>query len=256
MATSVSHALLALWMVGPRGRVPEGARDALAAHEPLDRAEVRTLEKKLLVLGLPIGLQLAAEVGIFSLVALLMGRIGGRAAAAHQIAINLASLSFMGALGIAQSTSVRVGTAVGEGSRKDARRAGFVGIALGVSIMAFWAMLFAVAPRLLARAFSPDEPVIAAATTLIRIAAFFQLADGAQVVAAGALRGAADTRWPLLLNVLVHWCMGLPIGLWLAFSLGWGAVGLWSGLTAGLVIIAASLIARFTILTRRAIQRA
>jgi len=256
VATSVSHALLALWMLGPRGRVPATARDSLLPNEPLLRDEVRAFERKLLRLGFPIGLQLAAEVGIFSLVALLMGRIGGRAAAAHQIAINLASLSFMGALGIAQATSVRVGTAIGEGSREDTRRAGFVGIALGVSIMAFWALLFATAPRLLARAFSPDEPVIEVATALIRIAALFQLADGAQVVAAGALRGAADTRWPLVLNVLVHWCVGLPFGLWLAFSLGWGAKGLWGGLTAGLVVIAASLIVRFVILTRRSIARA
>lgn len=254
VATSVSHALLALWMIGPRGRVPEGARDSLV--EPVPRDEIRTLEKKLLRLGLPIGLQLAAEVGIFSLVALLMGRIGGRAAAAHQIAINLASLSFMGALGIAQATSVRVGTAIGEGSREDTRRAGFVGIALGMSIMAFWALLFAVVPEVLARAFTPDEPVVEVAVTLIRIAALFQLADGAQVVSAGALRGAADTRWPLVLNVLVHWCIGLPVGLFLAFSLGWGAKGLWGGLTAGLVVIAGSLIARFAILTRGAIARA
>lgn len=255
IATSLSHALLALWMFG-RARIRPSDPDYLPAGESLDRNEIRAIERKLLVLGLPIGLQLAAEVGIFSLVALLMGRIGGRAAAAHQIAINLASLSFMGALGIAQATSVRVGTAVGEGSREGTRRAGFVGIALGVTIMAFWACLFAVAPRLLARSFSPDEPVIEVATTLIRIAAFFQLADGAQVVAAGALRGAADTRWPLVLNVLVHWGLGLPIGLWLGFSLGWGAKGLWGGLTSGLVIIALSLIVRFFLLTRRAVARA
>ncbi|MBI2390381.1 MAG: MATE family efflux transporter [Deltaproteobacteria bacterium] len=265
IATSMSHAVLAAWMIGPRARVPEGARDALREGERVDPSEQRRIERKLLRLGFPIGLQLAAEVGIFSFVALLMGRIGGRAAAAHQIAINLASLSFMGALGIAQATSVRVGTAIGEGyaegaeagaARRDARRAGFVGIALGVSIMAGWALLFAVAPRLLARAFSPDEPVIVVATTLIQIAALFQLADGAQVVAAGALRGAADTRWPLMLNVVVHWGFGLPVGWWLAFHRGWGAVGLWLGLTAGLFVIAASLIARFVILTRRSIARA
>jgi len=244
IATSVSSVLLALWML----RAGERSLD-------VERDEQRAIEKKLLRLGLPIGLQLGAEVGIFSLVALLMGRIGGRAAAAHQIAINLASLSFMGALGIAQATSVRVGTAIGSGSTPDARRAGYAGIALGVSIMAFWAILFAIAPSLLARAFTPEQPIIDVAATLIRIAALFQLADGAQVVAAGALRGAADTRWPLALNVVVHWGVGLPIGWALAFRFGVGAPGLWLGLTAGLVVISGSLVARFAILTRRAIAR-
>lgn len=244
IATSVSSAVLAGWMIARSPR-----------PNPAPREEVAAIEKKLLRLGLPIGMQLGAEVGIFSLVALLMGRIGGRAAAAHQIAINLASMSFMGALGIAQATSVRVGTAVGEGSTERARRAGFVGIVLGSAVMAFWATVFAIAPTLLARVFTPDSAIIEVAGTLIRIAALFQLADGAQVVAAGALRGAADTRWPLALNVVVHWGFGLPVGWWLAFHLGMGAAGLWYGLTAGLLVIAVSLFARFAILTKRALVR-
>jgi MATE family multidrug resistance protein len=161
----------------------------------------------------------------------------------------------MGALGIAQSTSVRVGTAIGAGSTSDARRSGFVGIVLGVAVMAFWAVLFAIAPQLLARVFTTERPVLELAAVLIRIAALFQLADGAQVVAAGALRGGADTRWPLALNVVVHWGVGLPIGWYLAFRLGMGAPGLWFGLTAGLVVIAISLMARFAILTRGTILR-
>lgn len=245
IATSISSMLLAGWMLARSPRVN--------ARAP--RKEVAELQRKMLSLGLPIGLQLGAEVGIFSLVALLMGRIGGRAAAAHQIAINLASFSFMGALGIAQATSVRVGTAIGEGSTERARRAGAVGIGLGIAAMTFWATLFAIAPSLLARAFTPDQPVIEVATTLIRIAALFQLADGAQVVAAGALRGAADTRWPLALNVVVHWGFGLPVGWLLAFHLGYGAAGLWRGLTSGLVVIAIALGARFAILTRQTVTR-
>jgi multidrug resistance protein, MATE family len=246
VATSFSSVLLAAWILlrSPR-------------PEPAPRELVASIQKKLFRLGLPIGMQLGAEVGVFTLVALLMGRIGGRAAAAHQIAINLASFSFMGALGVAQATSVRVGTAIGEGSTERARRAGGVGIVLGIGMMAFWAGLFAVIPSLLARVFTPEQPVIEVAATLIRIAALFQLADGAQVVAAGALRGAAeaDTRWPLVLNVLVHWGFGLPIGFWLAFHSGLGAAGLWFGLTAGLTVIAALLIVRFSILTRRALVR-
>jgi multidrug resistance protein, MATE family len=253
IATSVSSVLLAYWML--RANARGGAIDKLRDGEVDDDLEQRLIEKKLLRLGLPIGMQLGAEVGVFSLVALLMGRIGGRAVAAHQIAIGLASLSFMGALGVAQSTSVRVGTAIGEGSTINARRAGLVGIMIGIAIMAFSAVLFATAPSLLARAFTPERPVIEVASMLIRIAALFQLADGAQVVAAGALRGAADTRWPLALNVIVHWGFGVPIGWMLAFRLGMGAPGLWLGLTAGLIVIAGALIARFVILTRLTIAR-
>lgn len=258
LATSASSALMAFWVLRVRGRIPTGAPDAPREGEVDDRREDAALARKLVRLGTPIGLQLAAEVGIFSLVALLMGRIGGRAAAAHQIAINLASLSFMGALGIAQATSVRVGTQIGEaeaGSSVGPRRAGLVGIAMGVSVMGAWAIVFATAPKLLARAFTPEAAVVDAAATLIGIAALFQLADGAQVVSAGALRGAADTRFPLVANVIVHWCVGLPVGLLLAFRLGLGAAGLWLGLTAGLFVIAIVLIARFAALTRRSIRR-
>ncbi len=257
VATSASAILMAFWVLRVRAAVPPGAPDAPREGEVDDRSGDGALARKLVRLGVPIGLQLAAEVGIFSLVALLMGRIGGRAAAAHQIAINLASLSFMGALGIAQATSVRVGTAIGDagGSASGPRRAGLVGIAMGVSVMGAWAIVFATAPGRLARLFTPDAAVVEAAVALIGIAAFFQLADGAQVVSAGALRGAADTRFPLVANVVVHWCVGLPVGLLLAFRLGMGARGLWLGLTAGLVVIAIVLTARFVALSRRAIAR-
>jgi MATE family multidrug resistance protein len=184
-----------------------------------------------------------------------MGRLGGRAVAAHQIAIGLASMSFMGALGIAQATSVRVGTHVGAGDGEAARRAGLIGVALGVSVMGMWAIAFALASRTFARAFTPEPVVIEAAAELIRIAAFFQLADGAQVVSAGALRGVADTRYPLVANILVHWGVGLPLAWTLGFTLHWGARGLWFGLTAGLFLIAISLLARFAVISKRPLAR-
>jgi MATE family multidrug resistance protein len=252
LTTSASSALMAGWVMGPRGA---RAIDPRILESPRDRAAERAMAKKLLRLGLPIGLQLSAEVGIFSLVALLMGRLGPVATAAHQIALSLASMSFMGALGVAQSTSVRVGQFVGGADREGARRAGLVGIAMGVSIMSIWAVIFALAPRALAAVFSDDPAVLAAATTLVRIAAIFQLGDGAQVVSAGALRGAGDTRWPLALNVIVHWCIGLPIAWWLGFGRGLGAPGLWYGLTIGLLLIGASLLGRFLVLSRREIAR-
>lgn len=250
-ATTASHVVMVAWLLGPRGRPPAGALDA--ARAPLPRGFDRVTIGKLLRIGAPIGLQLAAEVGIFSLVGLLMGSLGKRALASHQIAINLASLSFMGALGIAQATSVRVGLAVGERRHGGPRRAGFLGIALGLCAMAGWAMLFAVAPKVLARAFTPEGPVIDAAAQLLRIAAVFQLADGVQVVAAGALRGAGDTRWPLIANVIVHWVLVLPVAWYLAFHLGLGARGLWYALTLGLVVIASALAWRFSRITKREI---
>ncbi len=251
-ATTASHVVMTAWLIGLRGRPPKGALDDVAT--PLSRGVDMAMMRKLLRVGVPIGMQLAAEVGIFSLVGLLMGRLGGRATAAHQIAINLASLSFMGALGIAQATSVRVGLAIGEGRHAGPRRAGFVGIGLGLCAMAGWAILFATMPKVLARAFTPDAGVIDAAAQLLRIAAVFQLADGVQVVSAGALRGAGDTRWPLVANVIVHWGFVLPLAWLLAFHYGLGARGLWYALTAALVLIAAALASRFAWLTKREIR--
>lgn len=250
IATTGSTALMAAWILGPRGRIPEGAADSRREGEIDARVSPRMLGL-LCRLGAPIGLTLSAEVGVFALVALLMGRFGGRAVAAHQIAIGLASLSFMGALGVAQATSVRVGTAIGEKVAGGARRRGAVGLLLGVSVMGGSAVAFFVAPHALARLFSPEPAVIDAAATLIRIAAIFQLADGTQVVSAGALRGAADTTFPLVANVAVHWGIGLPLALFLAFHRGLGPPGLWYGLTAGLVGIAVALSLRFVVLTRR-----
>lgn len=251
IATSLSSVVLAAWVVIVRSRVPRGAPDALDVGERDDGALDRPLGTTLVRVGAPIGFQLFAEVGIFSLVGLLMGRLGGRATAAHQIALGLASFSFMGALGIAQATSVRVGLAIGEG--RPPRRAGAIGLALGIVVMGLWAIVFASAPRALARVFTPEAPVLDAAEDLLRIAAIFQLADGAQVVSAGALRGAADTRFPMIANVVAHWGFGLPLAWWLGFHLHWGARGLWFGLTAGLVVIALALTVRFFVLTRGAI---
>jgi MATE family multidrug resistance protein len=246
VATSTSSLLMMTWVL-LRGREK--------ALEPEDDRPLAPIAKNLLRLGIPIGLQLAAEVGIFALVALLMGRLGGRAVAAHQIAIGLASVSFMSALGIAQATSVRVGTYIGAGDQQAAQRAGWIGIMLGVMVMGVSAVVFATMPRLLARAFTTQEEVIAASSALIQIAAFFQLADGAQVVSAGALRGAADTRFPLVANVIVHWGVGLPLAWLCGFTLGWGARGLWVGLTAGLILIAISLVARFRVVSARPLAR-
>ena len=130
-----------------------------------------------------------------------------------------------------------------------------IGIGLGMAAMAAWSLVFALAPEMLARLFTPESPVIDAAVPLIRIAALFQLFDGAQVVSAGALRGAGDTRWPLVANVIVHWCIALPLALLFGFHWGMGARGLWFGLTAGLVCVGTVLAGRFWVLSGRKIAR-
>ena len=254
VATTLSVTFMAWWIASLRRRIPAGAPDEPRPGETDAPGIDREVMRKLVRVGIPIGLQLTAEVGIFSLVTVLMGRLGGRTTAAHQIALGLTSFSFMGALGVAQATSVRVGLTIGGERAHETRRAGLTGIAIGVAIMAAWSLVFAVFPHALARIFTPDEAVIAAAIPLIRIGALFQLADGAQVVGAGALRGTGDTRWPLLLNVIMHWFVGFPLGLALGFSLGMGAIGLWFGLTAGLSTVAVALVLRFVVLTRRRIR--
>jgi MATE family multidrug resistance protein len=208
--------------------------------------------RAVLRIGTPIGLQFAAEIGVFSVAAVLAGRLGEVTLSSHQIALGLASFTFMGPLGVAGATAVRVGYAVGAG--RSPRRQGFVGIALGLTAMIAGAVAFAAIPAVLARIFTMDTLVIATAVPLVRIAAAFQLFDGMQVVAAGALRGAGDVRLPFLANVVSHWCIGLPTAVVLAFAFHLGAVGLWLGLTAGLVTAALTLGARFAVLSGRRIE--
>ena len=254
ISTSLSLMVMACWIIFVRGKPKEGSPDLLPAGAVEDRADLG-MTAKVLRLGVPIGLQLGAEAGVFSLVTVLMGSLGARATSGHQIALGLASFSFMGALGISQATSVRVGISIGSEKQGGARRSGAVGLALGVATMAVWSLVFALWPRALARVFTNDDAIVEAAVPLIRVAAFFQLADGAQVVAAGALRGTGDTRFPLIANVLVHWFIGLPMGYLFGFALHHGAIGLWYGLSAGLVVIASTLTWRFFRLTRHTIAR-
>jgi multidrug resistance protein, MATE family len=204
-------------------------------------------------LGMPVGLQMFAEVGVFSLVGLLSGALGPQVASAHHIAIGLASFTFMAAMGVSGATAVRVAYAIGAGTSP--RRAGMVGIALGAAAMTSGAVAFTAMPHLFMRAFTNDERVIAVGIGLLRIAALFQIFDGIQAVSSGALRGAGDVRFPFVANVFAHWAIGFPAAIFLGFVLHLGAPGLWWGLTAGLVFVAVLLAARFAVITRGAIAR-
>ena len=204
-------------------------------------------------LGLPIGFQLLAEVGVFSVVAIVAGRLGAQVIGAHQVAISLASLTFMIAIGISGAAAVRVGAAVGQG--RSPRRVGYTATALGVSVMALGALTFLFFPHVLGAPFTNDAEVHRIAVRLLRIAAMFQLFDATQGVLAGALRGAGDVRLPFLLMLLGYWGLAFPLALALAFGLGWGAEGLWWGLSAGLCFVAVALFLRFHRLTSRPIAR-
>ncbi len=195
-------------------------------------------------LGAPVGIQYQLEMGAFGVIALLMGYLGTAEVAAHQIAINLASLTFMVPLGVSAAAAVRVGHAVGRLDPAAVLRASRVALALGVSFMTGMAVVLVAAPQLLARAYTTDASVAAVAAALIPIAGFFQVLDGLQVVAAGILRGAGDTRAPMAINVLGFWLVGMPVSLYLAFRAHAGPEGLWWGLVAGLAAVALLLLAR------------
>jgi MATE family multidrug resistance protein len=206
-------------------------------------------------LGLPIAATLVFEVTIFNAAVFLMGLIGAAAIAAHSIAIQVASLTFMVPLGFGQAVTVRVGRAYGAGDRDGITRAGWTAYALGVGFMSLAACLMLFAPRLLIGAFLDlsepgNQPVVKLAVTFLVFAALFQLADGAQAVGSGMLRGLHDTRVPMLMAGLGYWGIGLPLGVLLAFPLKLGGVGIWIGLASGLATVATMMTARWTLRER------
>jgi len=197
--------------------------------------------RRLLALGTPAATQLTLEVGAFAAATALAGRLAPVSLAAHQIAINYAALSFMVPLGIASAGAVRVGHAVGRRDAAGAARAGWTALLFGMLFMSAAAAVFFTMPRLLLLAFTEDAGVLDVGVTLLFVAAVFQLFDGMQGVATGALRGLGDTRTPMLWNLAGHWFIGLPLGYSLCFLLGFGVIGLWWGLSLGLMICGVAL---------------
>jgi MATE family multidrug resistance protein len=206
-------------------------------------------------LGLPIGLQFMLEWGVFGTVMMLMGRLGTVPVAAHQIAINVASLTFMVPLGVAAAAAVLVGHAVGRGDAPGAVREARAAIAIGVAFMSAMALLLLAIPGPIARLYTQDTAVIALAATLLPIAGTFQIFDGTQVVSIGVLRGLGDTRAPFVIAVLGFWLLGFPVSLYLGFRTPLAAAGLWWGLVVGLVAVAILLLLRVRARFRREIER-
>ncbi len=201
-------------------------------------------------LGLPIAGILAFEIGLFSVTALVMGLIDAVSLAAHAIAIQIASLTFMVPMGLGQAATVRVGRAAGAGNRDAVTRAGWTAFALGVGFMALIALVMLVAPRLLVSAFidisaPANRAVVDTAVIFLAFAALFQIVDGAQAVGAGMLRGLRDTAVPMVMAAIGYWGVGMPLGIWLAFRGGLDGAGMWIGLSAGLAVVAVLLVARW-----------
>ncbi|MDB5541399.1 MAG: family efflux transporter, partial [Devosia sp.] len=208
--------------------------------------------REILRVGVPIGLTVAAEVGLFSVAAILMGRLGTNEVAAHAVALQLASTAFMVPLGLGMAATVRVGLAYGRGDAEGVRLAGWTAIFLGTGFMALTAALFLAIPLALVTIFlDSTDPANATAlmlaATYLGVAGIFQLADGAQVVAAHSLRGLSDTRTPMMLAIFGYWFVGLPTAYVLGFVFDLRGTGVWLGLAVGLAFVAILLVSRFAL---------
>ena len=238
-ATLAARIFMAAWLliviVRHEAHVTPRLRDTPLA---IDLARLR----RLFWLGFPAAGQTVLEVGVFSAATALVGRVSAEALAAHQIALNMASLTFMIPLGVASAAAVRVGQAIGRDDPRGAASAGWTAIVIGVGFMGSAAIVFFTMPRALIRLFTSESMVLELGVSLLFVAAVFQLFDGVQGVITGALRGLGNTRTAMLWNLVGHWAVGLPLGYLLCFRWGLGVVGLWWGLSLGLVICGVALL--------------
>jgi MATE family multidrug resistance protein len=195
------------------------------------------LIRRLLALGFPSAMQIFVEGAVFGVVTVMAARFDEISLAAHSIAVNVISTTFMVPLGISSAAAVRVGQAVGRKSARDAAVSGWTALLLGAGFMGAAGLALAIVPRWIARLYTPEAAVIGASAALLRIAALFQIFDGLQVVATGALRGLGDTRTPALAHFTGYWLIGMPVAYFLCFPYGWGVTGIWAGLTSALILI-------------------
>ncbi|MDE3104246.1 MAG: MATE family efflux transporter [Acidobacteriota bacterium] len=196
----------------------------------------RSRMRQLLRLGAPVGAQIFVEIAIFAAVTAIIAGFGALPLAGHQIALDCASFTFMVPLGISAAASVRVGQAIGRRDPEGARVAGWAALLLSSLFMLTASGVFIAIPQHIARGFSPSPAVIAATVPLLFVVAIFQLFDGLQMTANGALRGAGNTSVGLMVHLAAYWLVGLPLGAWLGFRRHLAAVGLWSGLCVGLIL--------------------
>ena len=215
--------------------------------------------RALVALGFPMACSSLCESGLFCTASLLAGQLGVTVLAAHQITLQTAALTFMVPLGISQATTVRVGQYMGQQNSKGAKMAGYVGIGLGIGFMGLMAIAFLTQPRLIIGAYldiaAPEnQSVVTIAVSLLAVAGMFQLVDGIQVIAAGALRGLQDTAIPMVIGIVAYWGVGFSVSYLAAFRWGFEGVGLWWGLAMGLAIAAISFTYRFYLLCEHQTQ--
>jgi MATE family multidrug resistance protein len=197
---------------------------------------------RLLALGFPAAGQILLEVGVFATSTVLAGRLAPESLAAHHIMLNIAGTTFMVPLGMSSAGAVTVGHAIGRRDWKAARHSGWLALGLGAGFMAVAALVLLLIPIPLIGIFTKNSEVLRVAIPLLFVTAVFQLFDGLQVVATGVLRGAGDTRTPMIVNLMGHWLLGLPVGYLLCFSFGYGVTGLWMGLSVGLIVVGSVLL--------------
>jgi multidrug resistance protein, MATE family len=211
----------------------------------------KDLSRKILHIGVPSGLQWVFEVGAFAFAVIMIGWISPNAQAAHQIALSVAATTYMMASGLSAAASVRVGNQAGLQSREGVRAAGFSAFLMVLLFMSICAVCFILFRDQLPLLFTKDPEVISIASSLLVIAAFFQLSDGVQVVGLGALRGVKDVKLPTFITLIAYWVIGLPMSYIFAFKLGLGTQGVWYGLSLGLLIAAIALFCRFNYVSKK-----
>lgn len=211
----------------------------------------RTLIKKMLALGVPSGFSFIFEVAAFDCSLVMMGWMGTSTLAAHQIAINLATISYMMTAGLGAAATIRIGYFLGKKDAKEMRTAAWSLLHMALAFMTLWAIIFLVGRNWLPGLYVEDANVISIASTLLIVAGFFQLADGMQVVCAGALRGLQDVKVPSVLIFVSYWVIALPLGYYLAFVVEAGATAIWIGLLIGLTLTATAMLLRLQRMLRR-----
>ena len=216
--------------------------------------------RELVQTGWPIGVLFLVESGLFTVTTYLMGYLGVDTLAAHQVVLQTAAVTLMVPVGISYATTVRVGQCLGQQNMLGARMAGYVGISLGVGFMGLMAIAFITIPQPLISLYLDvraleNATVVAIASRLFWVAALFQIFDGCQVIAGGALRGLKDTQIPMIIGILAYWCIGLSCGYLMGLQLGYGGVGLWLGLAIGLAIASVVLTWRFHLLISPLVQQ-
>jgi MATE family multidrug resistance protein len=212
-----------------------------------------SIARKMLRIGLPAGFQFIFEVGAFGISSIMIGWLGAKSLAAHQIAINMASVSYMMATGLSAAATIRVGNQLGKNDIPTLRNVSFSIFIMVAVFMSFFALMFIFGRHYLPSLYISDNEVIGLATSLLVIAAFFQISDGVQVVGLGALRGMSDVKIPALITFIAYWIIGLPVGYVLGFKVGLGIQGIWYGLLTGLTVAAILLFLRFNLLTKKLI---